>query len=114
MPGKEKTDWNDVHRLKGLSQVKHQLGLIPNDSNIHTMANRLNYNEEEKVRSYSNDFSYARNNRIKNEDLKLDEENYEKYTASEKKKTIDFNPKIQDKHQKINPKLIHGNVEIEI
>lgn len=28
IPGREKTDWNDVHRLKGINSVKNELGLM--------------------------------------------------------------------------------------
>lgn len=43
----EKTDWNDVHKISGLSAIKEQLGLINKDPKTHEIAK--NFNQDKSI-----------------------------------------------------------------
>lgn len=61
LPGREKTDWNDVHCSQGLNQVKHQLGLNEINPEIHKIAVRLNNEKSLELEQYVNNFVEIKN-----------------------------------------------------
>ncbi|STX83833.1 TraI [Legionella donaldsonii] len=61
LPGREKTDWNDVHCSQGLNQVKHQLGLNEINPEIHKIAVRLNNEKSLELEQYVNNFIEIKN-----------------------------------------------------
>ena len=61
MPGREKTDWNDVHCSQGLHQVKQQLGLNEINPEIHKIALRLNNEKSLELEQYVNNFADIKN-----------------------------------------------------
>lgn len=51
--GREKTDWNDVHKSQGLINVKHQLGLVTDNQHIHEIANKLSNEKSNNLEKYN-------------------------------------------------------------
>ncbi|HAU1796532.1 TPA: conjugative relaxase [Legionella pneumophila] len=61
LPGREKTDWNDVHCSQGLSQVKHQLGLNEINTKIQKIAVHLNNEKSLELEQYASNFVETKN-----------------------------------------------------
>lgn len=61
LPGREKTDWNDVHCSQGLNQVKHQLGLNEINPEIQKIAVRLNNKKSLELEPYVNNYADIKN-----------------------------------------------------
>lgn len=59
--GRLKTDWNDVHQLKGLNEVKQQLGLIKENQVIREIAMQLNQEKSIQLEQYMQNFTQAKN-----------------------------------------------------
>ncbi|WP_115711893.1 MobF family relaxase [Legionella sainthelensi] len=76
IPGRGKTDWNDVHQLQGLNQVKHQLGLIENSQNIHKLAIQRNNEQLINLEKYVSDFSKVKNQLSKTSLPRIYDEDY--------------------------------------
>ncbi|WP_347251918.1 MobF family relaxase [Legionella sp.] len=56
LPGKEKTDWNDVHRSQGLVSVQQQLDLALNNPLTDEMAKQFKIEQQNESENYSKHF----------------------------------------------------------
>jgi len=84
--GKEKTDWNDVHKIEGLDRVKQQLGLIKDNFNVSTLSVKLTRDVHNEEKALTRAF-----NQLSRESQEIRSVNIEKITPSlTKQKTLDL------------------------